>query len=187
MTEHVDLTDPHLHEPVGIATADAGQVYHADGVGSGNWTAPAVHYGQMNIIANATAQTTVAATTEQMIGDDVTGKWVTGLVNGVTFSSGDQAMSISDDGVYILDFWCSFTAPNSSDTTFYFSIDGGTTLSSQTMTRTSTSATDVGVLAARAIIELTTSNLVEIHVENSVGGAVYFQDSGMSLLQIKET
>ena len=35
---HSTLTDPYLHEPKGIATAGAGEVYVADGSGSGAWT-----------------------------------------------------------------------------------------------------------------------------------------------------
>lgn len=35
--EHANITDPNLHEPVGASTATAGQVYVADGAGSGNW------------------------------------------------------------------------------------------------------------------------------------------------------
>lgn len=34
---HATLTDPNLHEPKGVATATAGQVYIADGSGSGDW------------------------------------------------------------------------------------------------------------------------------------------------------
>ena len=34
---HATLTDPNLHEPKGIAAAPAGQVYIADGAGSGSW------------------------------------------------------------------------------------------------------------------------------------------------------
>jgi len=35
---HSTLTDPFLHEPKGIAAAGAGEVYIADGSGSGDWT-----------------------------------------------------------------------------------------------------------------------------------------------------
>lgn len=37
MAEHVDLTDPNLHEPKGAAAASANTVYIADGAGSGAW------------------------------------------------------------------------------------------------------------------------------------------------------
>lgn len=35
--QHSVIADPEIHEPKGISTASAGQVYAADGVGSGNW------------------------------------------------------------------------------------------------------------------------------------------------------
>lgn len=37
MVEHVDITDPELHEPKGIAAATVDQVYVANGAGSGAW------------------------------------------------------------------------------------------------------------------------------------------------------
>jgi len=37
MVEHVDITDPEIHEPKGVATASSGHVYAADGAGSGTW------------------------------------------------------------------------------------------------------------------------------------------------------
>ncbi len=35
--EHVDLTDPNLHEPKGVSAAAVDTVYVADGTGSGDW------------------------------------------------------------------------------------------------------------------------------------------------------
>lgn len=37
MVEHVDITDPNLHEPKGASSASANTVYVADGAGSGTW------------------------------------------------------------------------------------------------------------------------------------------------------
>lgn len=37
---HKDITDPNIHEPKGVATATVGQVYVADGAGSGGWFTP---------------------------------------------------------------------------------------------------------------------------------------------------
>lgn len=36
-TEHVDITDPEIHEPKNASLANAGQVYVSDGLGSGAW------------------------------------------------------------------------------------------------------------------------------------------------------
>jgi len=35
--EHVNITDPEIHEPKGIAAATVGKVYVADGAASGSW------------------------------------------------------------------------------------------------------------------------------------------------------
>ena len=35
--EHDTITDPYIHEPKDISTANAGQIYVADGLGSGSW------------------------------------------------------------------------------------------------------------------------------------------------------
>jgi len=42
---HGTLTDPYLHEPKGISSASAGEVYIADGAGSGAWTQGHRHVG----------------------------------------------------------------------------------------------------------------------------------------------
>jgi len=38
--QHADITDPDIHEPKGVATASLGQIYIADGAGSGTWINP---------------------------------------------------------------------------------------------------------------------------------------------------
>lgn len=38
--QHNTITDPNIHEPKGVSTATDGQVYKADGAGSGTWTSP---------------------------------------------------------------------------------------------------------------------------------------------------
>lgn len=35
--EHVNITDPNIHEPKGVSTATTNEVYVADGAGSGSW------------------------------------------------------------------------------------------------------------------------------------------------------
>ena len=40
--EHVDILDPEIHEPKGVASAAAGTVYVANGAGSGAWSLAAI-------------------------------------------------------------------------------------------------------------------------------------------------
>jgi hypothetical protein len=42
---HSTLTDPYLHEPKGVASAASGEVYIADGAGTGAWTQLQRHVG----------------------------------------------------------------------------------------------------------------------------------------------
>ena len=35
--QHNVITDPDIHEPKGVAAASAGQIYVANGAGSGSW------------------------------------------------------------------------------------------------------------------------------------------------------
>ncbi len=49
MTLHKDLTGASLHEPKGVASASNGQVYQADGAGSGVWTTLTIPSGLFNI------------------------------------------------------------------------------------------------------------------------------------------
>jgi hypothetical protein len=53
MAHHKDLTGTDLHEPKGVATASSGQVYVANGSGSGAWTdRPSVGYALTRAIAD---------------------------------------------------------------------------------------------------------------------------------------
>lgn len=42
---HSTLTDPYIHEPKNVSTASAGEIYIADGAGSGDWTQGHRHVG----------------------------------------------------------------------------------------------------------------------------------------------
>jgi hypothetical protein len=46
---HKDLTGADLHEPKGVSTASTGQVYIADGAGSGDWTSLAFPDGTFTV------------------------------------------------------------------------------------------------------------------------------------------
>lgn len=50
MPEHSQLTGSQLHEPKGVASATSGQVYVADGAGSGSWTTATVTAGETTIV-----------------------------------------------------------------------------------------------------------------------------------------
>jgi hypothetical protein len=55
--QHSSLTDPNLHEPKGASSANAGEVYVADGAGSGDWSAR--QYTLNALIADVSSAETV--------------------------------------------------------------------------------------------------------------------------------
>lgn len=58
---HETITDPKIHEPKGAAAANAGEVYKADGLGSGVWTAmPRILTGFWDYNDAATTGTPIA-------------------------------------------------------------------------------------------------------------------------------
>lgn len=52
---HSDITDPNIHEPKGVSSADLGEIYVADGAGSGSWQIIPTGWGYYK--DNASAQT----------------------------------------------------------------------------------------------------------------------------------
>lgn len=63
---HSALTDPNLHEPKGVATATADQIYQANGSGSGSWKLPIKKYSitisPSAVSANSTSEQTFTCT-----------------------------------------------------------------------------------------------------------------------------
>ena len=53
-TEHKNITDPNIHEPKGVASAASGEIYIADGVGSGSWGPQAANPNNVIAISDAT-------------------------------------------------------------------------------------------------------------------------------------
>ena len=59
---HSSLTDPYLHEPKGVASALSGDVYMANGSGSGSWT-PAHQHADAYLAFDSTTPAYVHAAT----------------------------------------------------------------------------------------------------------------------------
>jgi hypothetical protein len=59
MPEHSVITDPNIHEPKGVAAASAGQVYVANGSGSGVWTALATPW---SVVVKTSDQSVTSST-----------------------------------------------------------------------------------------------------------------------------
>lgn len=81
VVEHINIVDPYIHEPKGVATATSGDVYKADGVGSGVWGTLAL--GEIDYTPTTVTEVTVSLTgTTDGILDDLT--TVTSITGSLT-------------------------------------------------------------------------------------------------------
>ena len=195
MAEHSTLTGASLHEPKGASTATSGQIYTANGLGSGVWkdTVGAVH-GQMEIVGNTTGLATTAAVDTTLNTDTdyskVTGLWSapTSTTNvGIVFSV--DKIIVPDTGTYELSFWGSFTSPNSSITGFKFAINDVAPYSVPKIKRSSTASTDWGVLAAQSLVDLSANDIISMYYANTVTNAtgIVIEDATLILTLVSET
>lgn len=100
MAHHKDLTGTDLHEPKGVASATSGQVYVADGAGSGTWTSkPGSYVAVTRTIADVSTAgdvyvgMPVGGTISFIVG--VLEAAISGANSAVTFSIGGVAIDSS--------------------------------------------------------------------------------------------
>ena len=192
MAEHSTLTGSSLHEPKGVATANDGQIYVANGAGSGAWEdSGGSSHGQMDVVSNAT-NIALTGTSLTIIANyiRVTGIWqapTTTTNSGISFST--DLLVVPTTGTYRVEFWGSFITPNSSVTAFKFGINqpatSPTTLSSNTMKRTSGASSDYGVAAAHQMVDLTANDEIALYVASDTTGNLLIEDSVMMLQLVK--
>lgn len=110
MAEHNTLTGSSLHEPKGVASANLGEVYRADGAGSGVWQQPpVVTHGEMLVQSYATpfpigaAVDTTLNTDTDYIKITGSGMWQAGHLHNVTFNVDELIVPV--DGEYEIHFW----------------------------------------------------------------------------------
>lgn len=124
--QHRDITGDNIHEPKGASTALDGQVYRADGTGSGDWMFPAGHaYGELYIAAGATAQTLPASSATAKL--NPTGEWTTNGSANVTLSAANGTITVLQAGEYQLNFWITFTTAaisSGAKYNFHYAVNG---------------------------------------------------------------
>lgn len=108
--EHNEIQDPEIHEPKGVSSASSGEVYVADGLGSGDWTDystwtgyPA--YGGMVLNDAASVSVTTIGTTAQKLVVFTANTASSGVVPD---HSTDDDITVPVTGVYQVFFGITF-------------------------------------------------------------------------------
>ena len=105
---HSTLTDPYLHEPKGVSSASSGQVYIANGTGSGVWTKSHAHiHGYIDFDAVTPAYTHSVTTGWTILNPTFS----TNLVDGFTGTTTPNARLVytgTEDSLAFLNFVFNF-------------------------------------------------------------------------------
>lgn len=163
--QHSALSDPNIHEPKGVTTALAGQVYVADGSNSGTWSFPAGHaYGEIYITEGVTSQTLSAASAKAIL--NPTGEWTGNGNKNVTLTPASGTITVLAAGEYALNFWITFTTAaiaGGAKYRFYYAINGVTN-TRNVFSAKSTNAAETHTLSASGIASLAVNDVVSIYV-----------------------
>ena len=186
--QHSVLTDPQLHEPKGASTAASGKVYVANGSGSGAWQFIAGHsYGDLYITNSSVSQTLSAASALAKL--NPTGAWTANGYQNITPSAANGQFTITQAGIYQLDFWVVFeTAAIASGAAynFHYAVNG-TASTRKVYVKKTTNNVDTLHLASNGYVTLAANDVISI----SVGGdgtssstAIIVKEAGLSCLLI---
>jgi len=194
MAEHVSITDPQIHEPKGVSSADEGHVYIADGLGSGDWKLPGGSvFGEMEVINNSTIQALSAASdaTLNTATDYVkvdSGIWTVGEINNMTFDATNDKLIIPVTGTYRLNVWLSFKmSVLTTLAAFRFSWDDTNDhMSVRRALRLSGNAGDVGSVSMSIFRPLIAGDTVSLFVAADKAVNLTVVEAGINVVLMKE-
>lgn len=186
--QHSVLTDPQLHEPKGVSTAASGKVYVANGSGSGAWQYIAGHsYGDLYITGSSVSQTLSAASALAKL--NPTGAWTANGYQNITPSAANGQFTITQTGIYQLDFWAVFeTAAIASGSAynFHYAVNG-TPSTRKIYVKKISNGVDTLHLASNGYVTLAANDVVSIYTGGdgtSSNTAIIIKEAGFSCLLI---
>lgn len=165
MPEHNVITDPYIHEPKGISTASDGEVYVADGLGSGVWTNMFQYAGIHTFEADALSVGTIGTTPKTLpFAND-------GPDNVVVADSANNRITLTDAGVYYVNFSISFSTAAAGDAGLYeFKILLDGTPTGYAVARQMSGTSDTGSAVCVALITATAGQHITVSVESDDAG-----------------
>ena len=172
--QHKDIAEADLHEPKGVSTAALGEIYVADGAGSGAWS-PIASYSCMKgaSAGNTTGiLTTFLPINEASIGGTIT--WTTNSKSAdITHDLTNGAYQVANAGTYHILATINFIAVAADDFYFTFGIDSGSGIVEQSAYVESivntTSTSDTKSLTVTCIKDLVASDKVYLMVKSTGG------------------
>lgn len=167
--QHNVLAGSELHEPKGIAGASSGEVYIADGVGSGAWSSAdstITHGNLYSIDTDAVSISGIGTTAKKLEGFSHDGP-----SSGVTPANASDQMTIGSAGNYYVNFSISFSTTATADAGTYefrVRVDGAETVIG--LRREMSGSNDTGSGSASGLLVLAANEVVTVYVESDEAG-----------------
>jgi len=189
--EHKDITEANLHEPKGVSTASADQVYVANGAGTGNWdsinNAITVDYARSVIVGNTTSQSLTAATdstlhTASDYADITPALLATDISRGITFNA-NKAFIIATAGIYMIEGWASISSTLTNNTVgLSFSVAGvANVVGSPVIKSKLKTAGDISTMSGFGIFSLPAGAVIAPVIADDGGATVTVHEGAFSI------
>lgn len=182
--EHKDIADPYIGEPKGASTATAGQVYKANGSGSGVWSDTAFNvHGDMIIESGTTGIVTSAAADATLNTDSdyvkITGDWSVGHVDGITFNTDELVVPVA--GGYEVFFWADILVPkNNNFIGIKYAINDTTPYSTRKIISQSNTTNDyLNMFGAGIVTPLAATNTISMYIASTQADSLIVQEAGL--------
>jgi hypothetical protein len=185
--QHSAIQDPQIHEPKGVATATSGDVYQADGAGSGDWVSKTAWYTWKDGQYTSSAKRSITSTTRTKV--TINGSALTdgNGTSGSSFWNTSTNKIVSEDEDYVYEIRFDFKA-HSATASAYVDVEfdvGGTsnTILTYTHILTKTAATNFVVVNSPFFVDADfNTNGCEIYVTPSAN--TDFWDFGIFITRV---
>lgn len=166
MAEHNTLTDPELHEPKGVAAANSGEVYIADGAASGAWTR-AYQYGELETMESDSQSISSIGTTAQTLAFVNDGQ----SAGNITPDAATNKITLGDAGHYLVFFNITFSTAAAGDAGLYeFKLVDDGVATGFGCARQMSGSSDTGTASFMGIINVGAGSEITVEVESDEAG-----------------
>lgn len=191
MGQHVDVTDPDIHEPRGVSSQQAGRVYVSDGAGSGSWERVAYDYayGAMTITNNATNLSLTAGNlsdnNDYTLFSGAPAPFVGEHTEGIIFSV--DRLTVPYTGIYEIFTYANISAfPNATAKVGLKYRVNGSTFSARSPIIKSAVSNDESQIFGTGLISLNANDFIQLMFASDTSGNLLVRDMNTFLKLVKK-
>lgn len=183
---HKDIPDSQRHEPKGISTASSGEIYVADGAGSGSWKSQgSSDFANMYITNNTTTDAVTANASPHTDSNYVSlaGRYTAGESEHISISSG--VITIPHAGIYELSGYVT-AKHDTANATIYLAFKVNGVLGSRVLQERINGTGQYLTMAGSAIFAGALNDTIEVFTGSDVTGNVTINDSNISIKLLRD-